>query len=201
MMLGMNQLRMLVIASGMVNSVPSLEGFNLKQFWSDSFRIATHSKWFAAECKAAPDVAFTAGLISGFGTLLIHMGAPSAANEIDQHIKPGHSRSEIEINRLGFTSEDLCAELCKRWHFSKELIDAIAQCGSPLEYQPMNKIAGVVYISRYISDCLHVDADPKSMLGTFPFEIAKELGFSEQYIIEKLPEVIAIESGLDELSE
>ncbi|MDP3333153.1 MAG: HDOD domain-containing protein, partial [Methylococcaceae bacterium] len=36
-MLGMNQLRTLVIASGLVGSIPKIEGVDFKSFWSNSF--------------------------------------------------------------------------------------------------------------------------------------------------------------------
>lgn len=198
-MLGMNQLRTLVIASSMVAAVPKVEGVNIRDFWEDSFRTATYAKWLAAESKQAPDLAFTAGLISGLGRLLIHMGAPSAANEIEQHVKSGHERSEIEVNRLSFTNEEVCAELCRRWHFSAELIDTVAQSGNPLKAEQAYKPACVVHIARYISRAQQTVTDPDSILGTFPYAVAEQLGLTKAFIIEKLPELLALESGLDGL--
>lgn len=200
-MLGMQQLRTLVIASGMVNAVPKIEGMDLQLFWEDSFRTATYAKWFAAESKSAPDLAFTAGLISGLGNILIHMGAPSAANEIDQHVKSGHARPEIEMNRLGFTSEEVCAELCRRWHFSPDLIEVVAQCGAPLKTSPVNKTACAVHIARYLSRCLQIGTAPEAILGAFPFLVTEQLGLTEPFVTGKLPEVMAIKSVLAGLTE
>ncbi|MEQ1622695.1 MAG: HDOD domain-containing protein [Methylococcales bacterium] len=194
-MLGMNQLRTLVIASGLVSSIPKIEGVDIKSFWSKSFNTATYAKWLAAESQVAPDLAFTAGLISHLGNILIHMGAPAAASEIDQHVKGGKSRSAIEKARLGFTSEDVCAELCRRWHFSDELVQTVANSADPLATEDVIKSAHVVYLARYLSE----NQKNEAVLATFPFDVAKKIGLSEQYIHEHVAEILALESGLDGL--
>jgi HD-like signal output (HDOD) protein len=199
-MLGMNQLRTLVIASGLVSSIPKIDGLDIKRFWSNSFNTATYAKWLAAESQVAPDLVFTAGLISQLGNILIHMGASAAALEIDQHVKAGgHARPEIEQSRLGFTSEDVCAELCRRWHFSEDLIEAVAQCGNPLSTKEISKPACVVYLARYISECQQNNLAIEDILLAFPHNVAEQLGLSEQFIITNIPTILTLESGLDGL--
>jgi HD-like signal output (HDOD) protein len=199
-MLGMNQLRTLVIASGIVNSIPKIENFNLTNFWENSFRTATYAKELAKELKIDADLAFTAGLISDLGDILIHMGAPREANEIDQHVKAGNSRSSIEMRRLGFTSEDVCAELCRRWHFSPELVDAVAYCGEPLKTENISQPACIVHIARYLSYCQQSGLSMDDVLRTFPSEVAAKIGLSETFMNENLPELLMLESGMESLA-
>lgn len=199
-MMGLNQLRVLVIACGMVNSIPRIDGINIKHFWETSFRTATYAKWLAAESKQAPDLAFTAGLISSLGNILIHMGAPNAAAEIDQHVKTGHqSRSTLEINRLGFTSADVCAELCRRWHFSEELIKTVAECDAPLKTDDPYLPACIVYLARYLSESMAANLSPKEIYTAFPFSVAAKLGLSELFIEDNLQTILGLDSGLDGL--
>lgn len=200
-MMGMNQLRTLVIASAMVGAVPKIENVNIKQFWGDSFRTATYAKWLAAESNTAPDLAFTAGLINGLGTILIHMGAPKIANEIAQHAQAGGNRVALERQCLGFTSEEVCAELCRRWHFSEELIEAVNQCADPLTHETFSRAACVVHLARYISKCQFENLSTEEILKDFPLAVAAKLGLTEQFITDKLPEILAIESGLDGLAD
>lgn len=195
-MLGMNQLRTLVIASGLVGTIPKIEGVDIKSFWNNSFNTATYAKWLAAESQVAPDLVFTAGLISQLGNILIHMGAPAAASEIDQHVKGGNARAVIEKARLGFTSEEVCAELCRRWHFSPDLIETVARSGNPLASDDVSKPANVVYLARYISESHQKGLTVEDILRVFPFNVSEKLGLSEQFISEKLPEILALESGL-----
>lgn len=200
-MLGMHQLRILVIASGIVSSMPKLENFDIKQFWTNSFNTSAYSKWLAAETKNPPDIASTAGLISGLGTILIRLGSPDAAREIDQQLSPQSTRQAIELKTLGFTSEEICAELCRRWKFSPELIEIIEQCGDPLKAHEVNKSACVVHLARYLSECRSAKLADEDILHALPFEVADKLGLSQAFITEKLPVILALDSGMEGLSE
>ncbi len=65
-MLGMAQLKTMVIASGFTGSVKEVEGLDLKQFWAESFQIAELAKWFAEKSNNVdPDTAFTIQVIEG----------------------------------------------------------------------------------------------------------------------------------------
>ncbi len=193
-LLGINELRTLVITCGMVNSIPKVEGINLTLFWEDSFSTSVYAKLLATNCNADADLAYTAGLISRLGNILIHMGAPSAANEIDSHVKSGHhGRRNVEIKRLGFTSEDVCAELGRRWHFSDELIDGIAQCGAPLEYEEPNKLACIVFIARYLSEC-HQDGKSRELiLEKFPWDVVEKLNVPEQHMKQLVDKLLSLD--------
>lgn len=200
--LGMNQLKTLVIASGLVSTMPKLENFDIKQFWNDSFRTAAYAKWFADQANEAADEVYTAGLLGSLGSMLIHIGLPSEANEIDQHFKAGkHSRIELEINRLGFTSQMVCAELCRRWKLPVELIATIEQSDHPLTAEQPSKQACCVFLARFISECLSQGKTQAEIAESFPLAEAAFIGLAQATIGEKLGEVLAIESKLDGLVE
>ncbi len=199
-MLGMSRLKTLVIASGIVGAVPEIPNFNIKEFWIDSFRTATSAKWLAEQSKQDnSDMVFTAGLISGLGNILLQLGDAKAANEIDQHVKAGEARPEYERKRLGFTSQEACAELCRRWHFSEELIDTIAKSGEPLAFEEVSLPACAVFIAKYISESSHSAMSDEERQTAFPVKEWRQLGFNEQQIAEKMTEILALDSGLDGL--
>jgi len=200
-MLGMSKLKTLVIASGIVNSVPDIPNFDISTFWSDSFRTATYAKWLAEEANLEDsDMIFTAGLINGLGTVLLYLGDPKAANEIQQHVKSGDNRYQYEEKRLGFSSLDVCVELCSRWHFSDDLIETISQSRDPLAADEVSLSACIVYIARYISESNHPNINEEDRLASFPVKEWQQLGFNADDIAKKLPEIIALESGLDGLT-
>lgn len=200
--LGMNQLKTLVIASGLVSAMPTVENFDIKQFWNDSFRSAAFAKWFAEQAHETVDETYTAGLLCSLGCMLIHIGMPSEANEIDQHFKAGnHARIELEINRLGFTSQMVCAELCRRWKLPAVLIEAIEQSDHPLAVDVPSKIACCVFLARYVSESLSQGKNEAEILAAFPLREAAEIGLSEAWIGEKLSTLLAIESNLKGLAD
>ncbi len=199
-MLGISKLKTLVIASGIVGSVPEIPNFNIKDFWADSFLTATYAKWLADEIKLDNnDMVFTAGLISGLGTILIYLGDAKVANEIEQDSKAGGNRSNHEREHLGFTSQEVCAELCRRWHFSEELIDTIAKSGEPLNNEELSLPANAVFVARHICESRRLETSEEDKLAAFPSKEWQQLGLKEQDIATKMTEILALESGLDGL--
>jgi HD-like signal output (HDOD) protein len=198
-MLGMNQLKTLVIASGIVSAVPELDNFDVKQSWRNSFRTAGYAKWFATQAGLAADIAYTAGIISNLGNVLIHIASPREANEIDQHVKNGNSRLEIEKRRLGYSGQAICAELCRRWKFADELVETIEQSAEPLLLETPNKLACAVFLAHSISDYQDQGLDENQILTSLPQQVTELLGLSEQVLKEKLPGVLASKSELDGL--
>ena len=198
-MLGLNQMKILVVASGIVSTVPEIEGFNIKQFWLNNFCTATYAKWLATKADCDENIAYTAGLINGLGTILIHLGQAKEAAEIELHIKEGHPRPFVEKMRLGYTSQDVTAELCRQWDFSDELITSVAQCGEPMLAKPASKIACAVYIAHYLSTCKYLNMLENEIYQTMPVDIAEQLGLPDTFFKENLTETLALESGLDGL--
>ncbi|RKZ88932.1 MAG: HDOD domain-containing protein [Gammaproteobacteria bacterium] len=197
-MLGMSELKKLVIASGIISAMPELPNMNVEDFWVGSFRTATYAKWLADEAKFEDsDILFTAGLISDLGNILIHLGDPVAAQVIDQQIKDGDSRLESEREQLDYTSHEVCAELCRFWQFSDDLIDTIAKSGEPLSFEPISLPSCAIFVAKYISDSNNKDEE--ELLAEFPVKEWQQLGFNERDIAEKVAVMLELDTGLDGL--
>lgn len=201
-LLGLGQLKTLVIASGIVSSVPQLENFDVRKFWNNCFRTSAYAKWIAEQANLSDDVAYTAGLLGNLGNILIHMSFPSKANEINQHAKAGHSsRSVFERTCLGFTNQDVCAELCRRWKFPDELIDAIQHSGEPLTFDQPSAIGCVLHLAQIISDAVENTKNQDEILDLLPMDVAEKIGLSQAFFSSRLSEVLAIESKLEGLAD
>lgn len=197
MLLGMGQLKTLVIASGIVSAVPSIDNFDLKQFWNEIFRTAEHAKSFAAAADLEADIAYTAGLLSGLGNILIHLGLPKEANEIDQHVKAGTQRRlDIEKNRLGFTGLDACAELCRRWKFANTLVATLAEAGTPLAAAAPSKLACALHLALHVAQCAPTGLNIDNVLKAFPYKVADAIGLDESTIAELLPDLLNQQTNL-----
>ncbi len=199
-LIGMKQLKTLVIASGIVSAVPELDNFDLKTFWSDSFRTATYAKWIADEINTDSEMAFTAGLISNMGQILIHMGAPETVCEIEKFVKSGGRRTEIEQTLLGYTNAEVCAELCRRWKFPDVLIETIKQCHEPLKFENPSTDACIINIAEYLSACRRDNLSLEDMMETFPADVLMRLGIEREEFSDKLPVLLKSNSGLDSLA-
>lgn len=198
--LGMDELKTLVIASGIVSSMPKLESINIESFWDTTFLKASYAKTLAEDINVDGNIAFTAAIISNIGTILIHLGDPSAGQEIEQRLKSGDTmRYEYETRRLGYTSADVSAELSRRWKFSDELIDAVASSSDPIAVAQPSKIGCTVHLAEYVSfNKSRISED--ELLESLPFEVAEKMNLSKPVMTEKLASLLAIKSSLASLA-
>ncbi|MFK8067053.1 MAG: HDOD domain-containing protein [Gammaproteobacteria bacterium] len=198
--LGMKQLKSIIIASGMVQSMPEIKGFDIKNFWSDSFRTATYAKWIADEINANSDMAFTVGLISEMGIVLMYMGLPEAIAKIDKAVKNGQVRAQMEKEVLGYTNSEVCAELCRRWKFPEDLANTVSQCKDPLSFEEVTPEACIVNIAQYLSTSRRDDLSIEEMMTSFPLDVLAKLGLDQNQLTEKLPILLDASSGLESLA-
>lgn len=200
-LIGLSSLKTLIIASSLLSCMPTLDNFNIKQFWLNSFHTAACARWFAQQADYNIDIAYTAGLFHNLGTVLIHLGTPSAANEIEQHVKNGGVRYNLELNRLGYTSQQVCAELCRRWKLADELVDVIENSANPLAQTPTNPLSCAVYLGHLISNQIEQDSAIETLLTDFPFAVSQAIGLSNSFIQDSALDMINLPNDLDTLLE
>ncbi len=201
-MLGMSRLKTLVIASGFSNSANNVEGLDIKKFWSESFRVATLARWFASKSdNVDPDIAFTAGIIHNIGRLLLHLAQPNRAKAIQTLIDESNvSRSEAEIERLGFTSQEAGKALLDMWSFPTELGKAVKQHKKPLSHDDTLPLSAVLHLACYINASIREARDEESVKESYPTAVATVAGISPD-TINQLGDALIMESGLDGLTE
>lgn len=201
-MLGMARLKTMVIASGVVGSVKNVEGLDLKQFWSEAFFVATAARFFAEKSeKADADMAFTVGLIHNIGRLLLHISKPKLAQAIQTRVdETGCSRSDAEMERLNFVTPQAGQALLDMWSFPAELGEAVLQHKKPIEFEDPSALAAVVNLACVINAARRNKTDIAELRDFFPMDVAEIAGLSSN-ILSELGEALALESGLDGLSD
>lgn len=201
-MLGMARLKTLVIASGIAGSVKEVEGLDLKTFWSESFRVAALAKWFAErDTQVDPDVAFTAGLIHNIGRLLLHLAQPMRAQAIQTLIEESNcSRSDAEMERLGFISPEAGQALLDMWSFPAELGLAVRYHKSPTDLDDSPALAAVVNLACVVNSAKRRGDDLETLINNYPTAIAELAGVSSDTRGE-LGIALELDSGLDGLAD
>lgn len=199
--LGVDRLATIIIASGMVATVPQMQGFDLKGYWMQSFRRASYAKGIAALIQDVdPNTAFTCGLIADFGRLLLRMGNPSAGERIDSAVAEGGHRPTWERAELGYSTAQVAAELCRRWNFPGELQRGVAQCAEPLTFPEFDPLAAVVHLAGQLAELRADGAAPHEVLGSLPVHVAARLGLGEGELQQVAYRVYDSESGLEGLA-
>lgn len=184
-MRGFDTLKTLVIASGVTSAFPQIPGFDLKEFWKHSLSVAGLSKSLA---KHATDLdaeeAFTCGLLHNIGEALIHIGESDVEREIDRLVQGGESRIELQRNKFGFDYTGVGEELARRWNFPSVILQGIRQHATPTQFEEFSKLAGVVYLSRFIVRQLEAGADDETMREKMPLTTIEKLGLNVDQVIE-----------------
>lgn len=201
-MMGMERLKTLVIASGLAGSVSDIEGIDLPRFWNESFRVAIVANYLAERTdQVNADIAFTAGLIHNIGRLLLHLAAPEKATAIQQLIEEtGGSRSEAEMKILGFTTPEAGKALMDMWKFPPELGEAIAQHKNPHGFEEPSYVAAVVNLACVVNAAARDDWSLEELYKGFPLEVAILAGLPLD-IRSNLEEMLALEFSCDTSAE
>ena len=157
MVLGFNSLRTLVLACSVVDSFRMPKSFDLKQFWQNSFRVAAICKWMARFGRLDGEIAFTCGLLHEIGDLLIMTEHPTQFTNIDNSVKLGANRAELEHTLFGFNYCEVGTELANRWRFPEAITDAIHYQSAPNIASPFSPYAALIYLAKQIIEQLDAD--------------------------------------------
>lgn len=199
-LLGLDKLKTLVIASGFSNSVTKVDGIKLPEFWADSFRVAELAQWFAKRTSLVEaDEAFTVGIVHNIGRLLLHLTVPDTAREIRQLVvnrKAGLVKAEMDL--LGFTSQDAGKALMDLWKFPSSIGSAVKHHPRPFELDPPQALPCVLNLACYLNACIRAERDSDLIREGFPIAVAKAAGLSEGIIYE-LDDALIISDGLNQL--
>lgn len=198
-LLGFNAVRTLVLASGLTGAFKAPEGFNINQFWHDSFAVAATCKWVARFSRDDAETAFTCGMIHNIGELLIHILMPVECVDIEKNREKGMSSSAIEKQYLGFDFADAGAELASRWKFPDAFVQGIRYQLDPLAAAEFPRLAAIMNIAFYINKMNEQGADSDLILANFPTALATQLGINVDKLIDKIEDTKELSTAIDEL--
>jgi len=198
-MLGIDTLKTLVIASGITGAFKDIPGFDKKQFWRDSFMNASICKLIAKHTDADAEIAFTCGMMHNIGEMLIHIVHEEAAVKIDKLVESGANRVDLQENQFSYNFTQAGAELAKRWNFPNEIVSGIQQQATPNDFENYSSYAGIVYLADYLNDAFKAEKEKEDILAGFPAAMAKPLNIDLVTFFEELVELTEAEDDIEEL--
>lgn len=199
--MGFNALRTLVLASGFTSAFKAPEGFDLNQFWRDSFGVAELSRWLASHSNAESETAFTCGMLSNIGRLMVHLMLPEKAQEIERVVEKGGSRLELERDAWGFTSDEAGARVAKMWKFPDVIVEGILNQSSPESGEGDQPLACLIHLSNYLYAAQQAEISDEDVIESFPNDVAKAGGVDLSAVMDSLAECRELDSGIDALLE
>lgn len=197
LVLGFNAVRTLVLACGFTNAFKAPPGFDLRRFWSQTFRTAATCKWLARFAKADPEVAFTAGLLHDIGRLLIHLTHPDQALSIEAKVALGANRVELENTLLGFNYCDVGAALAQQWKFPESIVVALKYQEAPEMTSPASPLAELIHTAQFILRRLDAGDSPAQIANALPNIPTQALNINIDKVMNCLDEVSSLGSDIE----
>ena len=199
-LLGMDKLKTLVIASGFANSVSEVEGLKLPEFWSDSFHVAELAQWLAHHTDLVnKDEAFTAGIVHNIGRLLIHLAEPELAIGVQETVASKRaSRIKAEEDAFGFTTQFAGQKLLEHWRLPELLSRAVGEHKRPFANGEPMPLACILNLACYLNACVRNERDADLVREGFPMAVAKAAGLPDS-IVYDLDDALSLDNGLDQL--
>jgi len=196
-MLGIDSLKTLVIASGITGAFKDIAGFDKKVFWRDSFMIASISKLIAKHTNADSETAFTCGMMHNIGELLIHIAHPEQSVKIDKLVEAGANRVDLQENQFSYNFTEVSAELARRWNFPTAIVKALRQQAAPNDFEEYSAYSSIIYIANYLNEAFKINEEADTVLAQFPNEIAKPLGINLVSFFEAIVELTQAEDDIE----
>ena len=198
-MLGIDTLKTLVVASGVTGAFQDIPGFDKKQFWRDSFMIASISKLIAKHTEADPETAFTIGMMHNIGELLIHIYHGETATKIDKLVEDGANRIDLQENQYGYDFTQAGAELAKRWNFPQTIVSGIRQQSAPNDFDEYSPYSSIVKVADYLNEAFKAEQEKQEILANFPIEVSKPIDIDLVSFFEDIVELTEAEDDIEEL--
>ncbi|MCQ8896188.1 HDOD domain-containing protein [Limnobacter humi] len=148
LMIGIDSIRTMVLASGMMDTFKDMARFDRQRFWTISLLSAYIARDLANSVGLNGNKAYTASLIHGLGVLAIHKALPDLADQIDQNCKDEcpYDRADVENALLGFHHGEVSAEIAKGWKLPEDIGESIRQYPHPRRTGPYS-LSSIVHLS------------------------------------------------------
>lgn len=198
-LLGVDALRTLVVASGVTGAFRKVPQMDMREYWRETFLVASVCKSIARHSGLDSEVAFTCGLLHSIGEVLLHITEPDMMGRIDNLVREGANRQDLERNQMGFDYAEVGAELARRWNFPDHITHAIGQHTRVPRSDNVDPYALVIFIARYLVRSRLGHLPKQDILSHFPAELAQPLRLNIVGLMEEMEKMLAEDDDIDQV--
>lgn len=166
MVLGLRQLRTLVVTAAVVGRLPAPAPhiFNIDAFWRHSVGTALAARQLATHIGASGELAYIAGLLHDIGRLALASCFPDAFAEVTAYRSEYDCYLlEAEGNVLGLDHTIAGRLMTEHWHFPASIQDAVAGHHAP-ESERASSLAGVVHVADVLAHGMDLGQDADDLV-------------------------------------
>ncbi|AXE29994.1 HDOD domain-containing protein [Chromobacterium phragmitis] len=197
-LLGFDNLRVLVIASGVTGATLGISGFDMQAFWQRSFAMANTAKLLAKLVGMDTQLGYTCGLLANIGELVLYVAVPEQAQQIDRIVAGGADRIATERMLLGLDLTELGAELARRWNFPDEIQEAIYRQHDLLN-EDASPFALLIGLTSFIVSGFRHGMSAEDMLASLPERVLERLTLDRELIADAMEPLRQSSTLVDDL--
>lgn len=185
--IGIDSIRTMILASGMMSTMGHTKNFDINRFWRLSLMSAYIASDLARFYGHNSNRAYTASLIHGLGVLAIHRAVPEIAAEINSNCfdKCAYDRADAENRALGFDHEEVSAAIANFWNLPKEIGESIRHYPHPDSNSDPQDMSGLIHLSVALAIDISDGIPPEKWNDNLDSQVEKLL----ETTINKLPEL------------
>lgn len=187
-LLGVAQVRSLVMSAPLGTTSRSVPGVNMQQFWRYSLNTAKLARSLAGIARQNQIAAYTAGLLHALGELAIHLADPERVQSVNTLVAPlDLRRGKIEHRIFGYNYGHVSAGLARRWQLPEAVVDALLHQSAPFDHNAYEPLAGVIHLAAWRARAREAELTEKELAVSFPGEVGLALGLDIDMVLQQDP--------------
>lgn len=180
--MGVNTVKNIAFSFTLVDGLraDSNDIFDIDYFWKRSIIAAVGTELFAEQLGVADDDLYVSALLQELGVLILHFNFPDEYSRlIEERNREQIPIQVLEMRSFGFTHEELCAAVLKKWNLPEGIHLPI---GYHHDYQeapePHRPAARFLFLSNALSS-IYSDRGSYDRIRHFSGILKQELGISD----------------------
>ncbi len=198
-LLGMEELRNLVLSASIARAFPRIEGFDRTGFWKHAVATGGYARWLGSILGVDADSGYLAGFMLRSGQLLMARVLPDAIAAVEADCTVPGVRLALEQRMIGCTHAQVTAELARRWKLPQRLIVGFANAPEPLDARPFSVLAAVLHMAAVMSDSGAMAVAPGEALAQANTPLLQHLRLDVPWLQSRAPNFEELTASVDEL--
>jgi len=179
-LIGLQNLKTLVIASGVTATFTEVPGLDLKRFWQHSLVTASVARQLSREMRSDAEAAYIGGLMHSVGQLPLYLVFPAVSAQVVAACR-GRSildRMGVEQSMMGLDHCQVGEVLAKLWNFPDEILLLIRYYAEPFG-EFANQTSRIIFTAVHIASELQMGKEAHYIAETMDVEVAKALSLHD----------------------
>lgn len=185
--LGLRQVRDMVIEAAMTSAFRKVGGVDMQQFWRYSLNTAKLAQRLTSTQRVAVSP-YTAGLVHALGELVMHRGMLQEMEPLNQRVNVfSPERADAEHELLGYSYAQVGAGFARSWNLPPEMVEALDYQDAPFEREGYEPMAGILHVASWRCRAHEMGYNERQLTDTFPDRTAWAVELDLDMVLSHAP--------------